>query len=494
MSTLDQSRNGAPMKLTSAQLDRAAGVLLGTACGDALGAGYEFGPPLADGTPVTMSGGGGFGWEPGEWTDDTSMAIVIAQETATGASLDDEATLDRITGAWVTWSKTAPDVGNQLRAVLGTSAPATSAGVAASAMSFWKRHGQAAGNGSLMRTAPVALAYLGDPEGLAAAARRISDLTHPEPDAGDGCVLWCLAIRHAVLTGEYDLRGGLELIPEERRTIWSDRIDEAERLEPRDFTKNGWVVHALQGAWSAISHGDGLVDSLERAVRGGRDTDTVAAIAGGLLGARWGASIIPARWQRVLHGWPGLRSRELFNLAILSVTGGRTDEGGWPSGERFDYSSFGDVSTLVRHPHDDGVWLGGVGALEGADVDAVVSLCRIGTAQSPVAAGDHVEVWLVDRDDPASNPNLDAVLVDAVAAVAAFRAEGKTVLLHCVQAQSRTPSVAALYSALHLGVPIDRALAEIVAVLPDAHPKPFLVEAIGRVGGNRKNSGREAGN
>jgi len=68
--------------LSPAQRDRAAGVLVATAAGDALGAGYEFGPPLPTSTPVGMVGGGGFGWAPGEWTDDTSMAMVIARYAA----------------------------------------------------------------------------------------------------------------------------------------------------------------------------------------------------------------------------------------------------------------------------------------------------------------------------------------------------------------------------------------------------------------------------
>ena len=81
--------------LTGAQLDRAAGVLLGTGCGDALGAGYEFGPPLADDVTVGMVGGGPFGWAPGEWTDDTSMAVAIAEVTATGADLRTQAAQTR---------------------------------------------------------------------------------------------------------------------------------------------------------------------------------------------------------------------------------------------------------------------------------------------------------------------------------------------------------------------------------------------------------------
>jgi len=73
-------------QLSGPQVDRAAGVLLATACGDALGAGYEFGPPVPAGTPILMNGAGAFGWAPGEWTDDTSMAIAIAEVTARGGA------------------------------------------------------------------------------------------------------------------------------------------------------------------------------------------------------------------------------------------------------------------------------------------------------------------------------------------------------------------------------------------------------------------------
>jgi ADP-ribosylglycohydrolase len=70
------------MKLTNAQLDRICGVLLGTAADDALGAAFEFGPPRGPELEVAMVGGGSFGWEPGECTDDISMAIAIAEVAA----------------------------------------------------------------------------------------------------------------------------------------------------------------------------------------------------------------------------------------------------------------------------------------------------------------------------------------------------------------------------------------------------------------------------
>ena len=466
--------------------DRAAGVLLGLAAGDALGAGYEFGDPLPDDAPVGMIGGGGFGWAPGEWTDDTSMAVPIAQAAARGADLRDEAVLDEIVAAWITWARTAADVGVQTRAVLAEAERhgGTAAAARAAAQALHERTGRSAGNGSLMRTAPVA--YLHDPVAATEAARAISSLTHWDDDAGDACVLWTLAIRHAILSGTPDARIGLPALPAARRERWAALLDDAEQRRPRDFARNGWVVEALQGAWSSIhgavsAHRDAaaLRDGLERAVRGGRDTDTVAAIAGGLLGAAFGASAVPSAWRRVLHGHPGLRAHDLVALGTLAARGGEPDDTGWPTGPRMDYLDWYPERSLTPHPHDPRVLLGSIVDLDETSADAVVSLCRIGTDQR--RATDHVEVWLIDRDEPEANPNLDLVLRDTVDAIAALRAEGKTVLLHCVAAQSRTPSVAALYAALHRGVPVEQALADVVAALPAADPKRFLREALTRI-------------
>jgi len=133
------------------------------------------------------------------------------------------------------------------------------------------------------------------------------------------------------------------------------------------------------------------------------------------------------------------------------------------------------------------VRLGGVDALHHLpeDVDAVVSLCRLGAGEVPapgIAPQNHLEVWLIDKPDPAANPNLDFVLTDAAAAVTALRAEGKTVLLHCVQAQSRTPAVAALYGARLTGRTATSALADILDVLPKANPNRALLAALDRLG------------
>lgn len=316
--------------LTSALiLDRAAGAIAGLAAGDALGAGYEFGPPLSDNTPVHMAGGGDFSWAPGEWTDDTSMAMPILEVLAQGRPLDESA-LDDIVAAWRGWASTAKDVGIQTRNAFGRMHGTTAAEARAAARQVHEATGRSAGNGSLMRTAPVALAHLAPDAAvaLAVSARAVSDLTHFESDAGDACVIWSLAIRHAILTGELDVRVGIPLLPAERRDRWLGLIDAAEAKQPRDFEHNGWVVEALQGAWSAIHRSTSFVDALERAVRGGRDTDTVAAIAGSLIGAVTGVSGIPARWRRLVHGWPGLTERDLAARAVLAVRGGVSDSAG----------------------------------------------------------------------------------------------------------------------------------------------------------------------
>ena len=211
--------------------------------------------------------------------------------------------------------------------------------------------------------------------------------------------------------------------PPVRAAVWAARLDDAEHRDPASFTHNGWVVEALQAAWSAITRtpipdddpsqgifaAQHLQHALEAAVRGGRDTDTVAAIAGGLLGARWGASAVPVAWQRKLHGWPGLRSRDLVRLGIHTIRAGHNDPTGWPGGPVVRYGNWGNSDVLVQHPHDDGVWLSGEDHADHPPegVDAVVSLSRRTATQVPipgVAASDHVEVWLIDSPDDERQP------------------------------------------------------------------------------------------
>lgn len=362
-----------PTPLTTAQLDRACGAVLGAAVGDALGAPYEFGCATVGPDGPQMIGGGLGNFTPGEWTDDTTMAWCVLETAANPATSDlrSDAALDRIARHFRDWYDShPPDIGNQTRTVLSQAGEnPTGATMAATAYDLHRRTGHTAGNGSLMRTNPVALAHLDDAAAAAEAARRISGLTHYDPDAGDACVLWTLAIRHAILTGDLDIRVGLPHLTPQAADRWTQLIDEAEASDPTAFSRNGWVVTAFQAAWSAIVHTPvpsggmpcaHLPAALATAIGIGHDTDTVAAIAGGLLGAKWGASAVPAKWRRILHGHPRITGDRLVELATLAARGGQPLPNGWPSVERMDYTAYLGDRVLVRHPADDGAWLGDV--------------------------------------------------------------------------------------------------------------------------------------
>jgi ADP-ribosyl-[dinitrogen reductase] hydrolase len=447
--------------------DRIAGTLLGMASGDALGAGYEFeDSPQGE---ISMIGGGLGPFAPGEWTDDTSMAVCIAEVTATG-TVDVEAIGDR----FLAWARSGPaDIGRSTGRVLGRAGSGRD--LPDVAADYFAEHPKgAAGNGALMRTAPIALAHLGDDDAMATAARAVAELTHADPLAGDSCVLWCIAIDRAVRERRLDgVHDGLPLLPESRRQFWVDALAAAEEKSPRTFSRNGFTVTALQAAHAAITQtpvpdrhpAHHLQHALVAAVRIGNDTDTVAAIAGMVLGARWGASAIPFAWRRMLHGWPGLRAPDLTRLAILTARRGRPTPNGWPTAQQVH--GYGEAPFLVTLPGDEGVLLGNLASVADAiaDVDAVVSLCRVGTAQVP-AELEHHEVWLVDQADEAVNPNLPFVLEDTVDAIRTLRAEGKRVFLHCVAGASRTPTVAAAYLARHEGIPARDAIQRVAAVVP----------------------------
>jgi hypothetical protein len=293
-----------------------------------------------------------------------------------------------------------------------------------------------------------------------------------------------------VLTGELDARAGLPRLPAAGRGTWARRLEEAERARPRDFSRNGWVVQALQGAWSAIAatpvprddpaggtfRADHLRLALEAAVRGGRDADTVAAIAGGLLGAAYGASAVPASWRLELNGWPGYGARDLVGLATTITTG---------PPEQVTYGQRDRPAVVVPHPDDPGLLLGDIAAVRALPdgVTAVVSLCRAGQPQE-AAVAERGALWvqarLVDDDDPAENPNLDFVLHDTVRVIEDLRADGHVVLVHCVAAYSRTPTIGALYTMRRTGAGPGAALSRVIAALPEADPADAFRAALER--------------
>ncbi|MFW6597116.1 ADP-ribosylglycohydrolase family protein [Propionibacteriaceae bacterium Y2011] len=484
-------------QLDAAQTDRAIGALVGAATGDALGAGYEFGSARLDGAPAMIGGGLG-GFAPGEWTDDTAQTYAIAEVAGTGADLRHESALDAVAGLFADWyASHPPDVGILTRQVLGAAGRQPSAeAMRAAAARAHHASGRSAGNGTLMRTSPVALAHLGDSAAIVEAAMAVAALTHHDPVGGEASALWCLAIGQTIVTGEFpDMSQLVEHLPAASHDRWRAIIAEAETRPPATFNSNGYVVAAFQAAWSAIVHtpvpeddpASGsfacghFVAALETAIGIGDDTDTVASIAGALLGARWGFSAVPWRWRRLLHGWPRGTAKSLADLAVLTIAGGRPDRQGWPTTDRLDYSSWPGFTSYAVHPHDPGVRLSGAAALDElpADVTAVVSLARLGVHQVPGEVV-HAEFRIIDSGR-ADNPNLAYAIDEAARAVQTLRDEGHVVLLHCVAAQSRTPTVAARYGVL-LGTDVETAITDVVAALPKANPQPDLAAAVRSLG------------
>src|SRR4051812_6613728 len=179
---------------------RAAGALVGSAVGDALGAPFEFGPPgrfsarfptPARGAQTEMCGGGSCGWAPGEFTDDTQMALLVATSLVERGGLGEADAFHRFR----TWLEAAPrDVGNQTRAVLGSGRPWDVA-----AAEPCGGGGPAGGSGSLRRPTRAAIWSAGSGRGATVApARRISALTHGDPSAGEGCAIFHELMRAAL--------------------------------------------------------------------------------------------------------------------------------------------------------------------------------------------------------------------------------------------------------------------------------------------------------
>lgn len=461
--------------------------MIGMAAGDALGSQYEFGPSHPD-EFVPEFGVGIFGHDIGEWTDDTAMAVPILEALAAGESLRDTHVLSgRLLAEWIGWAAGARDVGNQTRAVLARlDRASTEDDARAAAKAVHDLRGRSAGNGALMRTAPVALGYLADgrEHRLVEAAARVAQLTHWETSNIEASALWCLLIRQTILAGDFDA----EVQRRHLSTLGLDvsaLLDTGPLSHPRAYRDgNGGAAQAFRAAHAAVRGAASFREAIYRAIQGGGDTDTIAAITGALAGAKWGASQIPLSWQRRIHGWPGYGANDLARLAILAARRGASDSAGWPAAASVLNASHQRTSP-VRLPADAGVWLGSQAALPElpASVSAVVSLSRVGADEVPNGV-ESIRVWLIDREG--ANLNLESTLLEAADVVAELRAEGREVFLHCAEARSRTSAVAALYAVRHRGEALEAAWEMLdgqhgSGVLPHFQPAPFLLEAVARI-------------
>jgi ADP-ribosylglycohydrolase len=294
---MDQAR-----RRPDAAKDGKRGALMGLAVGDALGAAVEFRPP---GTFALVEGyrdGGPHGLGPGEWTDDTSMALALADSLGTaGWDLGDQA--DR----YLKWRRTGAysvngrcfDVGVTTSRSLGRYAATGDARTSGDPSE------SAAGNGSIMRLAPVPIHYADlFPDRVEELARLGAESSLPTHACGP-CVSAC---RYLTIVLAALIRG------EPREQVldpdWAPlrRIDAAEPLHPliRDVARgsyrrkrppeikgSGWVVESLEAALWAFHDAPDFEAAVLRAVNLGDDADTTGAVCGQLAGAFWGEARIP---------------------------------------------------------------------------------------------------------------------------------------------------------------------------------------------------------
>lgn len=272
--------------------DRAIGALLGLAAGDAIGTTLEFKardtyPKLTD-----MVGGGPFGLKPGEWTDDTAMALALADSLIAQGKLDERDLMER----FVRWHEqgeysctgTCFDIGITTRQAL---------------MRF-KRSGypvagstdpNTAGNGSLMRLAPIAIRFYRDRKSLRDAAARQSRTTHAAPEAVDACVAYAELLADAI-----EGRPVSEVLSP-AQSDWSGAIAEIMaglwRGKPRHHIRaSGYVAQSLEASLWSVGRSGSFREAVLLAANLGEDADTTAAITGQLAGALYGAPSIPAPW------------------------------------------------------------------------------------------------------------------------------------------------------------------------------------------------------
>lgn len=282
--------------------DRVRGSLIGLAVGDALGAVVEHERP---GTfePVTdMLGGGRLGRAAGEWTDDTAMALCLAESLVESAGFDAVDQMRR----YVRWMREGHLSATGRTAVVGrTSLAAISRFEKTGEVGAAPKDAKSAGNGSLMRLAPVPLFYATDPRAAMDRAAESSRTTHAAHAAVDACRYFAGLIVGALAGASKDelLAPRYSPVPGYFDTApLHDEVDEVacgsfHRREPPEIEGAGYVVRTLEAALWAFDSSDEFANGCLLAVNLGGDADTTAAIYGQLAGAHYGVHAIPGGWR-----------------------------------------------------------------------------------------------------------------------------------------------------------------------------------------------------
>lgn len=278
------------------EIERYKGALLGLAAGDALGTTLEFNPPGTFEPIFEIVGGGPFGLEPGAWTDDTSMALCLAESLIKCQGFDPIDQLKRYVDWWQTGHLSSAgecfDIGNTtltaLKAFLRTGKPCG------------QTSNYSAGNGSIMRLAPVPMFYANHRGKAVELAGKSSATTHASSETIGAC-------RYMADLMVQALRGASKeeiLAPSSldglSRGITRVANGSFKVSQPPDIKGTGYVVDSLEAALWSFWNSDNFTDGARLAVNLGDDADTTGAVYGQIAGAFYGESGIPERWRSIL--------------------------------------------------------------------------------------------------------------------------------------------------------------------------------------------------
>ena len=281
--------------------DRLRGCLLGLAVGDAIGTTLEFKRPGTFKSITDMVGGGPFNLKPGQWTDDTSMALCLAESLVESKGFDPKDQLTRYL-RWYRegyWSSTGRcfDIGSTVSAALHkferTGEPFCGS-----------KDPHSAGNGSIMRLAPVPMYYASDSLQAIEKSGESSRTTHGARTCIDAC-----RYLGALIVGALNGANQEELLSDRYAPIpgyWKEiplasEIDEIasgsfKRKNPPEIRGTGYVVQSLEAALWAFHRSDTFGEGCLMAVNLGDDADTTGAVYGQLAGAYYGLQGIRADW------------------------------------------------------------------------------------------------------------------------------------------------------------------------------------------------------
>lgn len=288
-----------------ARFDKYKGCLFGLACGDALGTTLEFKNPGTF-TPIDdIVGGGPFSLLPGQWTDDTSMALCLAESLIHCQGFDARDQCERYVD-WMYHGHLSSngycfDVGNTVSNALSAFLKSKNPFSGPSEEYY-------AGNGSIMRLAPIALYYAHNPDEAIHLAGESSRTTHQTPACIDACK-YLAGILVGLLNG-VDKSEVLSPLYHPSKHVWSDSelcpviqqvaAGSFREKNPPAICGSGYVVQSLEAALWAFAHSQDFESGALKAVNLGDDADSTGAVYGQMAGAYYGYENIPEKWRNLI--------------------------------------------------------------------------------------------------------------------------------------------------------------------------------------------------